>query len=253
LGALPYWGKYVKGFALSSSSQFRADAPPALSSSQYAEDYNEVKTVGARVGSTRTPEQSLIANYWQEGPGSIWNRYTRAAIQTKNMDAWRSARLLALVNVAIFDGLLASFESAHFYYRWRPESAIRSMQDDGNPATTGQPNWLPFVTDIKIGPAPQTPTPPLPEYPNTNITLGRAATEVMANFFGTDETDITMATEDVTVPGTSRHFSSFSGTSWEYGESRIFAGFAFRYSIVAGDKMGKQVGETVFNTILKEN
>jgi hypothetical protein len=252
-GGLPYWAIYMKGFAVTSSDQFRSPAPPALTSNEYAQDYNEVKTLGARVGSTRTADQTLMANYWQETPINLWNRFARQAILNKRMDAWRSARLLALTNVAIFDGLLTVFDGMHHYYRWRPESAIRSMQDDGNAMTEGQADWMPFVTDIKVGPPPQTSTPPIPEYPASNSAIGSAAAELMKHFFETDETSIDLVTEDVLTAGTSRHFSSFSQAANEYGDSRIYAGFNFRFSINAGDELGRKVGKYSFENLLKEN
>ncbi|HLO82783.1 MAG TPA: vanadium-dependent haloperoxidase [Chitinophagaceae bacterium] len=252
-GGLPYWAIYMKGFAVTSSDQFRSSAPPALTSAEYAQDYNEVKTLGARVGSTRTADQTLMANFWQETPINLWNRFTRQAILNKHMDAWRSARVLALVNVSIFDGLLTVFDGMHHFYRWRPESAIRSMQDDGNALTEGQADWMPFVTDIKVGPPPQTSTPPIPEYPASNSAIGSAAAELLKQFFDTDETNIDLVTEDVLTAGTTRHFSSFSQAAKEYGDSRIYAGFNFRFSIDAGDELGRKVGNNTFKTLLKEN
>lgn len=252
-GGLPYWALNMKGFAVTSADQFRSSAPPALTSAEYAQDYNEVKSLGARVGSPRSPEQSLIANFWQETPTNLWNRFAREAILNKNMDAWRTARLLALVNVSIFDGLLTCFDGLHHFYRWRPESAIRSMQDDGNAGTQGQSDWLPFVTDIKVGPPPQIPTPPIPEYPASNATLGSAAAGVMSMFFGSDETTVTLVTQDVTTAGAARNFSSFTQASSEYGVSRIYAGFNFRFSVTAGDELGKKVAKETFEKLLREN
>jgi hypothetical protein len=252
-GGLPYWATYMKGFGVSSANQFRGSAPPALTSSEYAQDYNEVKTVGARVGSTRTADQTLVANFWQETPTNIWNRFAREAILNKKMDAWRSARLLALVNVSIFDGLLTCFDGLFHFYRWRPESAIRSMQDDGNAATEGQADWMPYVTDIKVGPAPQTSTPPIPDYPASNSALGTAAAEAMTLFFATDETNVSLVTADVTTAGATRNFSSFSQAAKEYGDSRVFAGFNFRHSIKAGDELGKKVGRNSFENLFREN
>ena len=243
----------MKGFAVTSADQFRSAAPPALSSSEYAQDYNEVKTLGARVGSTRTADQTLVANFWQESPSNILNRLARQAIKNKHMDAWRSARLLALVNVSIFDAFLTCFDGLHHFYRWRPESAIRSMQDDGNSATEGQADWLPFVTDIKVGPAPQTSTPPIPEYPASNAAPATAAAEVLRLFFNSDETNITLVTEDVTTAGSSRNYSSFKQAADEYGESRILAGFNFRYSVNAGAELGRNVAKNTYETLFREN
>jgi hypothetical protein len=129
IGGLPYWGTKMKSFTLDNNAQFRPGPPPALSSIEYGDAYNEVKTLGARVGSTRTADQSQIANFWQEPMNNIWNRLARQALLNKKVDAWRSARLLALVNVACFEGLVTTFDGIYYSKYMEGQSAIRSMQD----------------------------------------------------------------------------------------------------------------------------
>lgn len=253
IGGLPYWGRDMKPFAIESASQFRPQEPPATTSSVYAEHFNEVKALGARTGSTRTADQSVIANFWQENMSVIMNRFARGALLNKNVDAWRSARMLALVNVSISDALLASFDGLYHYYRWRPETAIRNAENDGNSATSADASWLPFVTDIKLGPPPQTPTPPIPDYPNPNAAIATAAAEMMKMFFGEDETSVNLLSQDVTVNGTVRKFTSFSEAAEEFGMSRIYAGFNFRYSVDAGNELGKKLGHYLAEGLLKEN
>ena len=252
-GGLPLWSTLMKPFTITSNNQFRPTAPPSLTSDTYSSDYNEVKQLGARFGSTRNADQTHIANFWQEGPNTIWNRFARNAIQTKKVDAWRSARLLAIFNTAIFDGVLAAFDGLYYYQTWRPESAIRLGDNDENDQTTSIEDWLPFVTDIKVGPAPQTPTPPIPEYPNPNVATSAAAARILALFFETDKTDINLITQDVTVPGTSRVFTSFSQAHEEFFNSRIYAGFNFRYSLKVGSEIGDQVAHYVYEYNFKEN
>lgn len=254
IGGLPYWGRDMKPFAIENASQFRSQEPPATTSALYAEHFNEVKALGARTGSTRNAEQSEVANFWQEQMSVIMNRFARGALLNKKVDAWRSTRMLALMNVAISDALLASFDGLYHYYRWRPETAIRNAETDGNGSTTVDATWLPFVTDIKLGPPPQTPTPPIPDYPNPNAAIGTAAAEIMKMFFGEDETYVNLVSQDVTVNGTMRKFTSFSQAAEEYGMSRIYAGFNFRYSIDAGNEIGKKLGHyLVAKGLLKEN
>jgi hypothetical protein len=253
IGGLPYWQRDMKPFAIASASAYRPEAPPATSSAKYAEDYNEVKMLGARVGSTRTADQSEIANFCQEQMSSIVNRFARGALQNKKVDAWRSARILAVMNVGISDALLAGFDGLYHFYRWRPETAIRNAANDENASTSADAGWLPFVTDIKLGPPPQTPTPPIPEYPNPNAIIGDASAEVLRIFFGGDETNVSLATQDVTVNGTVRKYNSFSHFAEEYALSRIYAGFNFRYSVETGKEMGKQIGHYVMENVLKEN
>jgi hypothetical protein len=115
------------------------------------------------------------------------------------------------------------------------------------------PGWLPFVTDLKVGPAPQTPTPPIPEYPNPNVATSASAVKILQLFFETDKTDITLVTQDVTVPGTSRIYNSFSLAHEEFFNSRIYAGFNFRYSLNEGSEIGNQAAKYVFENSFKEN
>jgi hypothetical protein len=251
-GGLPLWASQMKPFAVHSNDQFRPDAPPALTSDAYASSYNQVKSLGARIGSTRTAEQSLLANFWQESPATIWNRFTREAIQNKNMDAWKAARLFALVNTSMFDAFLTAFDGMYTYHSWRPESAIRLGDTDGNDNTTVDATWVSFTTDIKVGPGLQTPTPPIPEYPNGNAALGSAIAEVFRSYFGSDETDVNLVTNDVTVPGSVINYTSFSKASQEYSLSRLYAGFNFPYSLEVGEGMGAKVGKLVFEQYFTE-
>jgi hypothetical protein len=252
-GGLASWAIYMKSFSGMRANQFAAPEPPSLQSARYTTDFNEVKTLGNRAGSNVSQVEYQVANFWQESPALIWNRVAHQSLVNKKMDAWKSARLLALVNAAIFDGLLASFESIYAYKRWRPETAIRLADQDGNDDTTPTTDWLPRVTDIKLGAPPNTPTPPIPEYPNTGTALGEAAAEAMRQFYGTDATSITLVSKDV-IGATvgARHFSSFTAASNDYGLSRIYAGFAFRYSIEAGIDMGNKTGKYVAESVFRE-
>ncbi len=250
---LPRWGTLMKPFAIVSNDQFRPPGPPSLTSETYTTDYNEVKLLGAAIGSTRNADQSEIANFWQETSVNIWNRFCRNVAADKKMDAWRTARFLAMANAAIFDGFLTSFDGIYYYYRWRPETAIRLAAHDDNPETDPVENWLPFVIDIKVGPPPHTPTPPIPEYPNAQAVVGAAVVEILQRVFETDNTNVDLISWDVLSAGITRHFTSFSQAGQENFDSRIYAGFHFRYSMNAGNDMGEKVGEFVFENYLKEN
>ena len=250
---LPRWGTLMRPFAMISNDQFRPAAPPSLTSETYTTDYNEVKLLGANTGSTRNADQSEIANFWQETSVNIWNRFCRNVAASKKMDAWRTARFLAMANVGIFDGFLSSFEGIYYYYRWRPETAIRLAAFDNNPATAPIENWLPFVIDIKVGPPPHTPTPPIPEYPNPQAVVGAAVVKILQHIFETDETNVDLISWDVLSVGITRHYTSFSQAGQENFDSRIYAGFHFRYSMNAGNAMGEKVGEYVFANYFMEN
>jgi hypothetical protein len=169
---LPGWGK-VTPFVLRRSTQFEPEGPPPLSSRRYARDYNEVKTIGAQYSSTRTPEQSTIARFWYEFSGAAWSRIARGVAQSRSLNTWDTARLLALVNLAMADGFIAGFQTKYHFNFWRPVTAIRAGDTDGNDATVADPNWSSFLN-----------TPALPDYTSTHSILGGAASEVLCRFFG---------------------------------------------------------------------
>jgi hypothetical protein len=247
-GGLPKWGLKMQSFSGLANDQFVSADPVSLSSATYAADYNEVKLMGARTGSGRNADQSQIANFWQERPVTIWNRVARESLKTKKNDAWKSARLLALVNVGLFDGLLLTFDGLYRFNRWRPETAIRLGNTDGNDATEADADWLPFTTDIPPG----TFTPPIPEYPSANA-LGWAAAKVMQQVYGTDKTSISLISLDPLSVGVVRQYNSFSALGEECILSRLYAGFNFRHSIDAGRTLGTRVGLYVQLHILGEN
>jgi hypothetical protein len=253
IGGLPYWGTRLKTISGMANDQFRPAPPPDLGSAEYAADFNEVKFKGAQVNATRTGEETDIAYFWQESTSIVWNRFCRLALQEKKVDAWRSARLLALANIASNDAFITTFDGLYHYYRWRPESAIQLGDTDGNNETAGQANWKTYVVDIGSTSNPISRTPPLPDYPNPNAAAGMAMADVLRSFFGSDRTSITMSSLHPANTSGPRSFSSFSGAALEYGNSRIYAGFNFRYSINAGTKMGQQVAAYVYENLLQEN
>jgi hypothetical protein len=145
--AIPNWGTALRPFSVASNSQFRPTAPYSTSSPEYVQDFNEVKTKGAREMHTRTAEETEIGFFWVERPSTAWNRYARNILATKKMDAWKTARLFALMNTAMSDAVTGTFEAKYYYFYWRPETAIR-LADDGNPLTVANPNWLPSSLEI---------------------------------------------------------------------------------------------------------
>jgi hypothetical protein len=248
-GGLPKWGLLMKSFSGLANDQFRSAEPPVLTSIEYSNDYDEVKTLGARTGSTRTADQSEIANFWQDRPALIWNRLVRESLKAKKIDAWKSARLLALVNVGIFDGMLTAFDGMYHFNRWRPETAIRLGDTDDNGDTEKDVAWLPYVTDIPTG----TFTPPIPEYPNPNASMSGAAVNILQEFYGSDMINIALTSTDAQSTGVIRNYNRFSKAGEDCNNSRIYAGFNFRHSIDAGRLMGIQVGLYAQQHILREN
>jgi hypothetical protein len=225
----PGWGD-VTPFALKANEQFRPDGPPDLGSAEYAADYDEVKTIGSKTSGTRTAEQSSIARFWYEGSPQGWNRIARVIAAPRGLDLWSQARLFALVNIAIADGFIAGWNIRYFYNFWRPVTAIREGDADGNAATIGDPSWESFLN-----------TPAIPDYPSTHSALGAAAAEVLAEFFGTDEIAFT-TTSGAPFAGLTRSYTSLREAARENAESRILAGIHFRSACRAGLKLGQKIG-----------
>jgi hypothetical protein len=241
---LPGWGNVIP-FTLRSGKQFRPD-PPALfdlTGRKYARDYEEVKLIGDVNSTTalRTAEQSEIAKFWYEGSGLGWNRIARNVSAQQGLGLWENARLFALVNFAMADGFIAGFEAKYFYNFWRPVTAIRVGDTDGNDDTLVDMAWTSFLV-----------TPNIPDYPSTHSVLGAAAAEVLARFFDEDDDDISFSTTSGNpFPGTTRSFTSFSQAAQENADSRVYAGIHFRTACTDGLRQGKKVGRFAFKHYLK--
>lgn len=226
---LPQWGQ-ITPFTMVAPWQSRLPGPPALASADYARDYDEVKRLGGKNSSARTAEQSEIARYWYEGSAQGWSRIARLVAAQRRLDRWENARLLALVNAAIADSFIAGFDTRYVYNLWRPVTAIRAADTDGNDATAADPSWEAFLN-----------TPPIPEYPSTHSIAGGGASAVLARFFGGDQIAFSMASGPP-FAGITRSFKSFSQAAQENADSRVYAGIHFRSACRDGIKLGEQIG-----------
>ena len=229
--ANPNWGN-VTPFTLLSASQYWLPGPPALSSETYARDYNEVKNVGGKTSTVRTADQTQIARFWFEGPGA-WNTIARTVATTRGLDARDSARVLALMNMAMADAYIAGFKIRYVYDLWRPVTAIREGDNDGNDATVGDPTWDSHQN-----------TPSVSDYPSTQSTFSAAAAVALAAGFGGDQASFTV-TSGKPFEGISRSFTSFSQAARESADSRVYAGIHFRSACEDGLGLGRKVGERV--------
>ena len=250
--ALSNWGTVMKPWVLESNQQFRPSGPYAVNSNEYAADFNEVKSKGARVGSTRNADEEKIAKFWSEDRASfLWNNIVRKAIENKKLDAWKTARLFALVHVSIAESISSQLNAGYHFYAWRPETAIRLAATDGNENTDGDPTWLPFLSEL-----PTTVTPRTPGYPNSYAAFGGTTAEILRLFFGSDQTSIAITTTSinpaVTSPKPSFHFSSFSQAARDNSLSMIYNGWDFRKSVMDGEEMGRQIGSYVFSHHFRE-
>jgi hypothetical protein len=246
----PFLGEDLEPFALRSGSQFRPGPPYPLSSRRYARDLNEIKRLGGddvTTPSSRTPEQTEIALFWVESSPLLWNRIARAVATERQVGLWRSARLFGLLNMAMTDGYIGTFETKYHYRFWRPVTAIRLANIDGNPATTRDPTWTPLL-----------PTPPIPDYDSGHAVEGGTAAEVLRRFFHRDK--ISFTTCSYTLPAgetcadpspTLRHFSRFSAAMRENAVSRIYVGYHFRDAVTTGSLHGQEIADWTVNHLLR--
>jgi hypothetical protein len=227
--AFAHWGD-IRPFAMTSAAQFRPSAPLAPTSRRARLETEEVRAIGGKVSASRTAEQSEIARYWYEHSTQGWNRIAREVASARKLDDWESARLLALVNLAMADGFIAGFEAKYHYDYWRPATAIREGGDS---------TWL---SDLQ--------TPPVPDYPSTHTVLGAAAAAVLGDFFGTDFVPFSM-TSGAPYAGITRRFWSFSEAAQENGASRVLAGVHFASAVRAGYEQGRRIGEWTVAQVLR--
>jgi PAP2 superfamily len=226
---LPQWG-FVAPFGMNSSSQFRPPGPPALDSQQYAEDYNEVKELGAAVGSTRTEDQTEIALFWADGAGAEtppghWNSIAQIIGPAQGTTLEENARLFALLNIAMADAAICSWDAKYTYHFWRPVTAIAFAEP--------QLNWMSFIV-----------TPPFPDYTSGHSTFSAAAATVLPLFFGTE--DLPFTTGSDFLPGVFRSFSTCEDAAEEAALSRIYGGIHFRTASEDGLQAGISIGEWTF-------
>jgi hypothetical protein len=237
--AAPHW-RAVTPFTMRTPDQFRVAPPPALTSTRYAVDFDEVKATGSKAADAqRSAEQSQYAAYWYEFSDIGWNRIARSVARSKPQDLWERARSFALLNAAMADAYIAGWDSKMHYDLWRPVTAIREAAHDDNPATVPDPAWTPLLA-----------TPPVQDHPSTHSALGAAAAVVLAHAFGSDEVPFTMASTSALPEAPARSFTSFSAAARENADSRVRAGLHFRFATSAGLQLGTQIGRQAVATLL---
>jgi len=225
------WLGQMRPFAMESPSQFRPDPPLALNTDQWAADYNEVKRLGAFNSSERTPEQTTLARFYFD-PGVVQASlgFRKLALDRSLMLAV-NARLFAVLYVTLADSIIAGFEAKYYYGFWRPVTAVRAGDIDGNPDTEADSTWLPLGT-----------TPNHPEYPAAHAFADAAFAEALRHFFGTKKIEFTLSS---TTTGTVMTFDNTNNIIKSVIEARIYAGFHYRNSCVQGTMIGKQVAKWV--------
>jgi hypothetical protein len=218
-------------------SQFRVAPPLALTSAEYAVEYNELKTMGVYTGSGRSSDQSELALFWAGNTALFWNRIAADLAASHSRSVIENARVFAQLNLSMADAGIACWDSKYRYVFWRPITAIRQGDLDGNSSTDPDPAWQPWLEFYPAG------TPAHPEYPSGHSTVSGAAAFVLAAQFG-DNTPFSV-TSDVR-PGT-RSFASFSAAVAEIADARVFGGIHFRISCVRGNSLGQSVAAYVLS------
>lgn len=262
----PEWGN-VTPFALTSSSQFQAPPPPALTSQAYADAYNEVKSLGSVNSTTRTADQTQTAFFWgydgSKGLGTpprLYNQVAETLAVQMHNSVDQNARFFALVNLAMADAAIEAWNAKYAYDFWRPVTAIRAGDTDGNPSTVADPNWTPLGAPADNGSGTNF-TPPFPAYTSGHATIGGALFQMMTDFFGTNNVHFTLHSDEfngVTTdqfgnvrPVVTRSYNSFSQAAQENARSRIYLGIHWNFDAVQGIKLGDSIANYVFSHWLK--
>jgi hypothetical protein len=233
-GSSPAVGLRVPGIrplAVERASQFRPDGPSLMTSDDYARDFQEVAELG-RVNSTRRrSDQTTQALFWTDHDLRQWNDGLLALADTRGLDRVRTARMLAMAHVSGGDAMIACFDAKYTYWFWRPYQAIPHGNEDPNPATVGDPDWVPLRT-----------TPNFPEYPSAHACHSTAMAEALQEFFGTDKVTLTL---DSRITGTRRTYERFHDAYKDVDWARVLVGFHFRNSDQEGSALGRKVARYV--------
>jgi hypothetical protein len=229
----------ITPFGIPSVSEFLLDPPPALASNEYAKDYNEVMTVGSLNSTERPQDRADVAVFYaNSSPTLIINQAARQVAQEGSHSLSENARAFALINMAINDGAVASFFNKYHYNFWRPETAIRAGDTDGNRKTDPDPNFVPFIV-----------TPCFPSYPSNHGSLSNAGAEVLRRLYGEAGHAITLS--NPAVPNIVLQYGSFRQITDDISDARVYGGIHFRFDQVAGARLGRAIGTAVYKINLR--
>ena len=228
------WLRQFRPFALDSADQFldQVHPPLKLTSTAWARDFNLTKTYGAKTGSARSDLQTEIGLFWTDSVVPQYGRTIRGLIGSQGLDTAASARLFAMIAVAVSDAGTACMNAKYHFAFWRPYAAIHEADTDNNPGTVVDPNWLPLAV-----------TPGHPEYPANHGCVTQAFANALTAFFKTDESPYTVSSD---VTGTSHSFISFADVVREVDTARIYGGMHFRHSVDEGNRLGRMVTRSIF-------
>jgi len=231
----------VTPFGIESRDQFEVKTKKALilTHAQYTADFNEVKELGRIDSPTRTADQTHYAHFWYEGSQLGWSKIANIISLNENYDLHETARLLALVSMSLCDGFISGWYWKRVHAFWRPITAIRAADTDGNPDTIPDPTW----DSLR-------PAPALPDYPSTHSVLGAAA-EVMRRFSGTNRHSFCFVSTTSVPASSERCFDSLSQARDENADSRVMVGIHFRTAVEEGVKLGQKIGKYIIKYNLR--
>lgn len=233
VGILLHW-RNVTPFGISSAADFLAASPPSLTSGTYRKDYVEVMTVGGVNSTERPPDRADVARFYAaSSPSFLLNLVARQVSAAQGRSLSHNARALALINMAISDSLVASFFTKYHYNLWRPETAIRLGDTDGNSKTDPDPAFAPFIV-----------TPCFPSYPSNHAGGSSGGAEMLRRLYGAGGHDITLA--NPAVPDVTLHYSTFKQITDDVDDARVYGGIHFRFDQEAGSRLGRDVATYVY-------
>ena len=236
--ALPQWPQR-KPWLMATPDQFRPAPPPAVTSVAWARDYNEVKALGSRTSTRRTAEQTEIARFWEFSLPSIYHGVVRSVTGMPGRETTQNARLFAAVAQAMDDALIAVWDAKYHYNFWRPVTAIRNGDNDGNAATERDASWVPFIE-----------APLHPEYPSAHSILAAAVGTVLQAEIGGGAMPV-LTTTSPSAKGASRRWTRIDDFAQEVANARVYEGIHYRTSTEVGMAMGRQVGELAVTRYLQ--
>jgi hypothetical protein len=233
----------VMPFATISGSQFAPNPPPAMTSAEYAADFNEVKELGSATSATRTADQTLVARLWANvnTPTNfllVWNNVARTVALERGNTTVENARLFALTNISLHDALQHAFSSKFQYGLWRPVTAIRRADEDDNPNTVQDAGWASLIG-----------TPPYPSYAGNMAAIGTSQSTMLGLLFGRDDIRFEHTWEG--PGGATRSYAGFSAMANEQARARIYGGIHFAFDNVAGQSVGRNVANHIFQNTMR--
>jgi hypothetical protein len=232
-GLFLHW-RDLEPFGLARGNQFRGDAPPRLTSRRFARDVKEVRTVGAAESDERPRDREEVARFYALVQSQhVWNPVARQIALARDLSMSEAARLFALLNMAMNDALIAVMDAKYHYTLWRPETAIRAADTDGNPATEPDTSFAPFLV-----------TPCHPSYPSAHASSSYAASEILERLHGQGRHAIELATP--LLPGVELRYSRLEQITHDIDDARVFGGMHYRFDQQAGARQGRRVGQYVF-------